>query len=65
MEVVGCGLGCCESVLSQNVFVDCVIVMICVERKAISLVVGSWMAPRLGWSLALGCRLVALLRLLR
>ena len=42
----------------------CSMLMILVGYVVISLVVGSRMASRLGWSLALGCRSAAVLRLL-
>ena len=60
MEEVGCGPGCYESVLSKCVFSMSMIRGGCV---VIMLVVGSRMASSLGWSLALGCRPAAVLRL--
>ena len=60
------GSGMWSKVLRECSFSKCVcsLLMICVGCAVISLVVGSRMAPRLGWSLALGCRLAVVLRLL-
>jgi hypothetical protein len=54
-----------SGVLRECSFLKCVckMLMICVGYVVILLVVGSRMASSLGWYLALGCRLAAVLRL--
>jgi len=59
------GRGMWSGVLRECSFLKCVckMLMICVGYVVILLVVGSRMASSLGWYLALGCRLAAVLRL--
>jgi hypothetical protein len=61
--MVGCGPGCCGSVISQSVL-HCSISMILGGFVVMALVVGSRMMSSLGWSLSLGCKPAAVLRFL-
>ena len=60
------GGGMCSGVLRECSFSKCVCSMLTIRDGCVvlSVVIGSRMASSLGWSLALGCRPAAVLRLL-